>query len=151
MLCGFCVRAAQRSVLRLYIVLVAVSLATVIYGVIVFVMEQIGPPQATGPTFIIYVFLAVAGAIGAVAIGGVAPLVRKQPGSAAVFRSLIIQTALAESIAIMGLVLYFVLGSVQWFTIFLGISWVVFTIIGIRLGDDVAEYERRLVGELDER
>ena len=51
----------------------------------------------------------------------------------------------------MGLVLYFVLSSVQWFAIFLAISWVVFTIIGTKLGDDVAEFERRLVGELEEQ
>ncbi len=136
--------------LRLYIVLVAVSLATVIYGVIVFVMEQVAPPQPVGPKFLIYLFLALAAAIGLVAVVGVAPLVRNRRGSASVFRSLVLQAALAESIAIMGLVLYFMLGSVQWFTIFLAISWVVFTIIGIKLRDDVAEYERRLVGELEE-
>jgi len=150
-LCGFCVQKTQRMTLRLYIVLVAVSLATVIYGVIVFAMEQAAPPKPVGPKFLIYVFLVLAAGIGVFAIVGVAPLLRNRPGSASVFRSLVVQAALAESIAIMGLVLYFVLSSVQWFAIFLAISWVVFTIIGTKLGDDVAEFERRLVGELEEQ
>jgi ABC-type transport system involved in Fe-S cluster assembly fused permease/ATPase subunit len=77
-------------------------------------------------------------------------LLRDKPGSAAVFQTLLLQAILAESIAIMGLVLYFVLASIQWFAIFLAVSWVVFTIIGIRLGDSVAEYERRRVEELDQ-
>ena len=137
--------------LRLYMVFVAVSLATIIYGIIVFAMEQVAPPKPVGPEFLIYVFLALAAGIGVLAIVGVAPLLRNRRGSASVFRSLVVQAALAESIAIMGLVLYFVLSSVQWFAIFLAISWVVLTIIGTKLGDNVAEFERRLVGELEEQ
>jgi len=148
-LCGFCVQKVQRMTLRLYVIMAAVSAATVIYGIIVFAMEQSGPPAGGAPEGIVYGFIGLAAIIGFFTIFGVAPLLRDKPGSAAVFTTLLLQAALAESIAIMGLVLYFVLASIQWFVIFLAVSWFVFTIIGIKLGDNVAEYERRLVAELD--
>lgn len=147
-LCGFCVQKTQQMTLRLYVIIAAVSVATVVYGVIVFAMEQMGPPAGGAPEGIVYGFIGLAAIIGLFAIFGVAPLLRDRPGSAAVFTTLLLQAALAESIAIMGLVLYFVLASIQWFAIFLAVAWVVFTIIGIKLSDNVAEYERRLVKEL---
>ncbi len=148
-LCGFCVQKAQQMTFRLYVIIAAVSVATVIYGVIVLVMEQVRPPTGGGPENIVYCCIGLAAIIGLFAIFGVAPLLRDKPGSSVVFTTLLLQAALAESIAIMGLVLYFVLGSIKWFVIFLAVSWVVFTIIGIKLGDNIAEYERRVVEELD--
>ncbi len=149
MLCGFNVRYVQRMTLRLYIVVTAVSLATLIYGVIVFAVEQIAPPDVTDPGIIPYVLLIASLVLGAMAVFGVKPMLRKRTGSMVVFRQLLLQAVFAESIAIMGLLLYFIAGSIQWFTIFLGISWLVFTVIGLKLGESIVEYERRLVIELE--
>jgi len=151
LLCGFDLAEAHRRTLSLYIVTVGVTLSTLVLGGIVLATEKFGtPPQVSSrPVYIVYGFLFFALVVGLVAVFGVEPALKRRPGSVQVFRGLLLQAALAEMVAVLGLVLYFMLGSVKWFTIFLAISWVVFTIIGIKLGDSVAEFERRLVGELE--
>ncbi len=150
-MCGFDLAEAHRRTLGLYVVTAGVTLSTLALGGIVLFTEKFGnPPQASDrPIYIVYGFLFFALIAGLVAILGVEPALRQRSGSVQIFRGLLLQAALAETIAVLGLVLYFLLGSVKWFTIFLAISWVVFTIIGTRLGANVAEFERRLVGELE--
>lgn len=149
-ICGFCVQTVQLRTLRLYLVLVMVTVATVLYAVVVLVAEHLGPPEPSGPEMLAYGFLALSAIIGLLAIFAVRPLMLRRPGSQAVFTALLMQAALAETIPLLGLVLYFVLGSIQWFVIFLALGWLVFTIVGLKLGESVAEYERRLVGEIEQ-
>lgn len=147
-ICGFNIQKVHVFIRKLYLTLTAVSVSTIFIGVIVFIAEQYGPPQPTGPAYLIWVFLAIAAGI-AVAAAFLCPIVKMRPGAQALAGALIIMAALAESITLMGLVLYFLLGSIKWFVVFLGISWAAFTMIGIRLSDVIVEYERRLVRELE--
>ncbi|MFP3903620.1 MAG: hypothetical protein ACLFWB_05185 [Armatimonadota bacterium] len=149
MMCGFCIGRVQWLISRLYLTLIAVTISTVFLGVVVFVLEQYGPPEPGGPGHLVYIFLPIAAVIG---LGPVflRKILRRVPDSQSVAKSLVIMAALAESIAVMGLVLYLVLGSLKWFVIFLGMSWLVFTMLGIQLSDAIAEYERRLVVEMED-
>lgn len=148
MSCGFCIGRVQWLTSRLFFVLLAVTISTVLLGVVVFIVEQYGPLEPSGPAYLVYIFLPVAAVIG---LGPVflRKILRRMPEAQYVARCLVIMAALAEGIAVMGLVLYLVLGSIKWFVVFLGISWVVFTMLGIQLSDAIAEYERRLVAEME--
>lgn len=147
-MCGFNIRKVHVFIRKLYLMLTVVSISTIFLGIAVFIAEQYGPPEAKGPAYLVWVFLAIAAVI-AVGATFLRPIIQMRPGARALAGSLIIMAALAEGIAVMGLVLYFVLGSLKWFVVFLGISWVVFTMIGLRLSDVIVEYERRLVSELE--
>ncbi len=149
MVCGFCIGRVQRLISRLYFILTAVTISTVFLGVVVFVIEQYGPPEPAAPAYLAYIFLAVA------AVTGLGPvflrkILKRAPDAQFVMKCLVVMAGLAESIAVMGLVLYLLLGSIKWFVVFLGISWLVFTMLGIQLSDAIAEYEQRLVVEMQE-
>ena len=47
--------------------------------------------------------------------------------------ALTVAAALAEAPAIYGLLMYLLSGSIMWFTIFLGVSWLLFLDLGLRL------------------
>lgn len=151
LICGFCVQAVQLRTLKLHVILVAITIATVILGVIVLIAEYVGPPRPSAPAYLVYIFAALAAIIALISLFVVRPLMLQRPGSQAVLTSLLIQAALAEGIPVLGLLLYFMLGSVKWFVIFLAAGWLVFTVIGLRLADTIAEYEQRLVTEMEQQ
>ena len=132
-LCGASIGPVRQRVTLLYVVSGSIFASVLIYGAIVAIMESTGFASGAGaPDAIKYVFLGIALCM-YVPIGFVERQLLARETAQAVWSAAIVVAALCESIAILGLVLYFLGEGVKWFSIFLGLSLVSFVYLASRM------------------
>ena len=139
-LCGFEVAPFQRQVTMLYVLGFGFFMSVLVYGLLVYILETTSKPihpAVTGASWLPYAMLLLA-----VLVFGFGQRVGKRLSLAtsaeAVRKLYIIKLALCESIAVMGLLLYFLTGSLQSFGVFLGLSLLALLIAGSQLPAIVA-------------
>lgn len=150
-LCGFDVRPVQRRVLPLYLVGFAFFMSVLLYAGLVYFLDTQGTiahgtevSQGSLP----YALLLVA-----VLLFGVAWRMGQRLDTAtatqAVFVLHVVKLALFESIAVLGMLMYFLSGSIKLFAGFLLLSAVGFVIAGTQLPTVVRRMEELAVGEAE--
>ncbi|MEN6548285.1 MAG: hypothetical protein ABFE07_19770 [Armatimonadia bacterium] len=150
-LCGFDARPVQKRVLTLYVVGFAFFMSLLLYAGLVYFFDTQGtiPYKAEATQGSLpYVLLLVA-----VLVFGIAWKIGQRLETAtatqAVFVLHVVKLALFESIAIMGMLMYFVSGSLKLFAGFLLLSAVGFVIAGTQLPAVVRRMEELAVGEAE--
>ena len=137
--CRYPVADYHRQITMVQIVLGAIFGSTLIYGVVVAVLELAVGYRPTGAGEPSNIF--VGGLL--VALLGVVVFFRRAEARAlsaseppAMRSALVVAAALAEAPAIYGLLMYLLFGSIMWFAIFVGASWLLF----LRLGMSLPQY-----------
>jgi hypothetical protein len=130
--CGAALAASTGYLIRIYLVMGALLLSTVIYGAVAVVLNnthrEIPNVPAQVPQILLYAALAV---IPVMLVTERALLGRGTPQG--VMSGAVIVGAMAESIAIMGLVAFFLGADLRFFAQFLGLSIVCFVYLLVRL------------------
>jgi F0F1-type ATP synthase membrane subunit c/vacuolar-type H+-ATPase subunit K len=152
-LCGFDLVPLRMSLVVVYSTTFALFLSTLIYAGLVFGFELQGwsakPAAALSPV-LVYGLLVVS-----VLIFGIGASIGRRFASASTMRQVqrlfLIQMALAEAIAIYGLLLYILGHSLQWFVTFLGLSWLAFLHFGSRLPVVVRRLGELAASEADKK
>ena len=137
--CSYPVAEYQRQITMVQIVLGVILSSTLTYGFIVAVLElaiKYTAPAGNIPANLLG---------GALLLASLLPilLLRKRASgmvsggdSATMKRGLMMMAAASETPAVCGLVVYLVTGSIMWFAILLGVSWMLF----LRLGMGLPQY-----------
>ncbi|NLO06608.1 MAG: hypothetical protein GX131_12350 [candidate division WS1 bacterium] len=134
--CGFPCDEFHRRVSLIQLVLGALFASTLIYGVIVAVLEltvRYQPPGLGDAEFVLG--MALMGATAGLAVASIM-FDRRARGRETIEthqRMVIILGAIAEAPAIFGLVMYLLAGSLQWMVLFLLVSWALMIRLGTRL------------------
>lgn len=143
-LCGFNLAPFRARLMTLYALTTAFFMSTLAYCGVVYVLSAHPlPHQAQGSQEIMtYTLLVLAVLVFGVAIkvGQRLPLTTSMNQLQRLF---IVKMALIESIAIYGLLLYLLFGSMQWFAVFLGLSLLGFMQTGSQM-PSVADQLARL-------
>ena len=137
--CRYPVADYQRQITTVQVILGAIFTSTLVYGVLVAVMELVveyTPPAGDISANVLGGALLVASLIPLVLLRKLAGQKTESGDSTAMKRGLMMKAAAAEAPAVCGLAVYFVTGSVMWFAILLGASWLLF----LRLGMDLPRY-----------
>jgi hypothetical protein len=131
-LCGFPLREAQRRMNLIYLLTSALFGSTLLYGIVVYVLETMVklPPPPALPVVLPYVLLVVAVLCFGLGVSFGRRGLERATTPIALQRTLIIELALFEAIALLGLGLYLLTHSLLWFTTFLGLSWLAFLWVG---------------------
>jgi cytochrome bd-type quinol oxidase subunit 2 len=131
-LCGFDLGPMQQRLRGIYVISFGFFVSTVVYGALVYFMEHqngFRAPAGALPPGLAYALLVVA----VIVFGLATHVLRKRVPTAREAAQLqtltIVRLALAEAIVMCGLVLYFVGRSVEWFVVFLGLSFLAFLLI----------------------
>ena len=134
--CGFPCEELDRRVSHIQVILAALFASTLIYGIIVAVLELYVGYEApnAGRSDVVFGTALMGAAAGIF----VASLVFERRTRAAMTierwqQTMIILGAIAEMPAIFGLLMYLLFGSLQWMVIFLGVSWVLMIRLGMKL------------------
>ncbi len=134
--CGFPCAEFDRRVRVIQVILFALFMSTLLYGVLVAILEMVVRYRPAGLGEVEHV---VGGAmLGAAAGVFLASLAfERRALEAATLDSyahtVIILAAIAELPAVFGLVMYLLAGSLPWMVVFLAASWVLFLRLGTRL------------------
>jgi len=132
-LCGFALQPFRRRLRTLYLLSFALFASTLIYSVLVFFLETRGMARPSSlPAALPYALLIV----GVLQLGLARRLGRPLAQLTAMtqVQSLfLVRLALVEAVAVMGLAVYLLTGSIQWYVTFLAISWAGFLVIGSQL------------------
>ena len=114
----------------------AIFALTLVYGALVAVLELAVGYRPAGGTAASNLF----GGLLLVPLLGIVIFFKRAQAKAvsasepsAMRSALTVAAALAEAPAIYGLLMYLLSGSIMWFTIFLGVSWLLFLDLGLRL------------------
>lgn len=148
-LCGFELLRVQQQIMRLYVLSSAIAGSVIVYGLAVFLLEQQGyrPALAALPTALPYGLLV----LGVLVVGvAVQRLGREVVRATTVLRLrtlTIVRLTLAEAVAIFGLVLYLLSGSLQWFATFVGLSFLAFMLLAAQMPAVVRRMGELLVAE----
>jgi hypothetical protein len=136
-MCSLCGKPAGKTIpgrMRLYMITGGLFLASLVYALLVLIMEQTGAQKAQHPVpaqllqVLPPVFLAVA------AIGfGTGQWAAGRATSAKPVTAALIEGAAAEVPVILGLLLYFMFRTVPWFAIFMGVSWLFFVYLSFKI------------------
>ena len=134
--CGFACEEFQQRVNLIQTILAALFGSTLIYGIVVAVLELYAGYRAPGigdNEFILGMALMGASA----GIVGASVLFERRVRGAETLRTyqqtVIILGAIAEAPAVFGLVMYLLTGSLPWMVLFLGLSWVLLIRLGLKL------------------
>ena len=135
-LCGLCgspCPPAASPVRSLYVVTSGFALSTLAYAALVFIMEQTqGAIAPTQPAFVRETLPYVLLALSAVAfVLGQRVAARLTP--ARPLGALVVECAVAEAACVYGLLIYFLARSIEWFVLFLGLSWLMFLYTSLKL------------------
>jgi F0F1-type ATP synthase membrane subunit c/vacuolar-type H+-ATPase subunit K len=134
--CGFACEEFQKRVNMIQIILAALFGSTLIYGVIVAVLELYAGYEAPGlgGNEMILGMALVGCSAGIVAASF---MFERRTRGAETLRTwqqtTIILGAIAEAPAIFGLIMYLIAGSLPWMVLFLGISWALMIRLGLKL------------------
>jgi len=134
--CGFPCEEFHRRVGHIQLILAALFGSTLIYGIIVAVLElSVGyrAPELGDAEFVIGMALmgATAGIVGASIM-----FERRTQGAKTLEtwqQTALILGAIAEAPAVFGLVMYLLAGSLQWLVLFLMVSWALLVRLGMQL------------------
>lgn len=134
--CGFLCGEFHRRVTQIQVVLFALFASTLLYGSIAAVLELVADYQAPVPvTMEPTLGTALAGVTAAVFVISLVFEGRglEQATLDAYTRTVIILGAMAEVPAILGLVMFLVIGSLPWMVGFMAVSWALFIRLGLKL------------------
>ena len=134
-LCGFGLQRVQRYLLTLYLLTSAFTGSVLVYGGLVFLLEQQGykAPSAALPAVLPYTFLVVGVLLVGVAVQRLGREVPRATSVARLQTLTIVRLALVEAVAIFGLVLYMLSGSLQWVATFIGLSLVALLLLAAQM------------------
>jgi hypothetical protein len=135
-LCGFDLGPVQQRLRVLYAIGSAIFASVLVYGGLVWFMEQqagFRPPSRPLAPALPYALLAVSVVVFGIAVHVLRKRVAEADSGDALHTLTIIRLALAESIAIYGLVLYLVGRSLEWFVTLLGLSLLAFALIAAQM------------------
>ena len=141
-LCPYCQYPCgefHRKVTAVQMVLGAIFASTLVYGAVVAILElavEYTPPGDGLPEHVLGTALLVASVMPALVLWRLAAGSLSAGDPDQMQRGLIMMAAGAETPAVCGLVAYLVAGSLMWFVILLGVSWLLF----LRLGMSLPEY-----------
>ena len=134
--CRYPCRQFHLQVTMTQVVIWAIFALTLVYGALVAVLELAVGYRPAGGTAASNLF----GGLLLVPLLGIVIFFKRAQAKAvsasepsAMRSALTVAAALAEAPAIYGLLMYLVSGSIMWFTIFLGVSWLLFLDLGLRL------------------
>lgn len=151
-LCGFDLGPLHQRLRTIYLVSFGFFMSTVVYGAMVWLLEHLNgfrTPAATLPAGLAYAFLA----IGVVDFGLATHILRRRvpmTRDPAQLQTLtIIRLALAEAIVILGLVLYLVGRSVEWFVVFVALGFMAFLLIAFSMPQVARRLGELVVAETD--
>lgn len=134
--CGFPCGEFNRRVSQIQLILGALFASTLIYGIIVAVLELVVGYEAPGLGDKEFIFgMALMGASVGI-LGASIMFERRTSGrkTLAVYRqTVLILGAIAEAPAIFGLLMYLLAGSLQWMVLFLVVSWALMIRLGMKL------------------
>jgi len=134
--CGFACEQFQRAVRQIQLILGALFFSTLIYGIIVAVMELYAGYEAPGLADAEFILgMALMGASGGL-LGASMLFERRTQGAETMRRyqqTILILGAIAEAPAVFGLLMYLLAGSLQWMVVFLLISWALMIRLGLKL------------------
>ena len=134
--CGYPCAEYQRRITQMQVVLAAIFLSTLIYAGLAAALELTGALRPLMPsvpqTPLAAALLGVA--VGLVIVSGfVERTVLATATADAVQRAALILAAVAEAPAVFGLVIFLLTGSLVWMAAFIGVSWLLFLRLGLRL------------------
>ncbi len=134
--CGFPCAEFNRRVSQIQLILGALFASTLVYGIIVAVLELVVGYEAPGlgdGEFILGMALMGASA----GIVGASIMFERRTGGQKTLetyrQTMLILGAIAEAPAIFGLVMFLLSGSLQWMVLFLGVSWALMIRLGMKL------------------
>ncbi|MGI5820171.1 MAG: hypothetical protein ACOX9R_18960 [Armatimonadota bacterium] len=134
--CGFACEQFERAVRQIQIVLAALFGTTLLYGVLVAVLElQFGYEAAGLGDNELVAGMALMGASAGIIAASVM-FERRTRGSQTLARwrqMVLILGAIAEAPAVFGLVMYLLTGSLPWMVLFLALSWALMIRLGMQL------------------
>ena len=131
-LCGHKVGVARRQVTTLYVITGAITASVFVYGALVFILESTGYQRPEPQPLLCYGCLALSIALFAPMFILERKMLAKETVQG-VRSATVMVGALAESMALYGLVLYFIGGGIKWFVILLGVSLVGFMYLATRI------------------
>lgn len=137
--CQYPLADYHRQITMVQVVLGVLFSSTLAYGVVVAVMELVveyTPPAGDISANVLGGALIAASLMPVALLRNAARRKTESGDSAAMKRGLMMMAAAAEAPAVSGLAVYFVTGSLMWFAILLGVSWLLF----LRLGMDLPQY-----------
>ena len=127
--CGFPAGKVNQVMMQAYLITGAMAMSVLIYAAIAVAVTAKAEVPGSAPQFLPVILLVLA--IVDVAIGIMVALsAHKQPTVQQMFGRLIVSAAMAESAAIMGLVLTLLTKDMKWIAVFTVISLVGFVVIG---------------------
>lgn len=146
-LCHFDLEPFGQRVRAIYAISTGFFVSTIAYAAIVWVFEQGGQMRAQPlPPMVPYLLLAAAVLQFGVAVK-VGQRLDQTNTMAAVQRLFLIKLALVEAVAVYGVALYLLTGSLHWFVTFLALSWLGFLIAGAQMPHIVERLAELAVGE----
>ncbi|NPV47679.1 MAG: hypothetical protein HPY69_12020 [Armatimonadetes bacterium] len=151
-LCGFDLGPVHQRLRTIYLVSFGFFMSTVVYGATVWLLEHLNgfqTPATAPPAALAYALLA----IGVIDFGLATHILRRRAllcrDPAQLQTLMIIRLALAEAIVILGLVLYFVGRSVEWFAVFMALGFVAFLLIAFSMPQVARRMGELVVAETD--
>ena len=134
--CGFPCKEFHRRVGQVQFILGAMLVSTVVYAIIVAVLELSVGYQAPGlGGGELVLGMALLGASAGIVVASIA-FERRTRGAETLEiyqQTMLILGAIAEAPAIFGLVMYLLTGSLQWMVLFLAVSWALLVRLGLKL------------------
>jgi len=134
--CGFACEEFQGRVNQIQLILGALFVSTLIYGIIVAVMELYVGYEAPGLGNAEFILgMALMGASGGI-LGASILFERRARGAETIDtyqQTVLILGAIAEAPAVFGLLMYLLAGSLQWMVLFLVVSWALMIRLGMKL------------------
>jgi hypothetical protein len=149
--CGYPCAEYQRQVTSMQVVLGAIFASTLVYAGLVAFLELVArrePPMAPDLAWVAGLALIVVSAGAVVASLVMEPAVLAGGDLASVRKAAALLAVAAETPTVSGVLFYLLTGSIQWFVVSLGVSWVLFIRLGVRLPSYLQRISEHLrVGE----
>ena len=126
--CGFAMVMLQRRLMTLYVISFGIFMSVLVYAGVVYMLEQQGfqPSLPSLPPVLPYALLAVSVILIGVTTQLLGRQVQRVTSPAQLQSLMIVRLALAEAVAVFGLVLYMLSRSLEWFATFVGLSFLAF-------------------------
>ncbi len=134
--CGFPCGEFHRRVTQIQVILFALFASTLLYGIIAAILELVVGYRAPGPAtmepMLGGVLTGVTAAMFVVSLAFERRALEKATLDSYT-RTVVILGAMAEVPAVLGLVMFLVIGSLPWMVAFLAVSWALFIRLGLKL------------------
>jgi len=147
--CGFATAKFQAVKLRIYLVTSAFFLTVLTYAVVVFLLPLSQNPVMPDSDLLLYVGGGTSAVLLAIMLQG--PPVPEMTAPQRALRQVVVHAALAETPALIGLVIYLLSGRLSHFVILLGGSLLLFMILATRVPRLVQAIRKYMVYEFQTR